>query len=62
LQPKSRVILIREGSNLDAESLKMVAEMARERGLQIIMERVSRGDECTIIITDGAVEREVKHG
>ena len=53
--PKLRILLIRDGSLLDDESLKLVAEMADERDGQIFMERVGDGPECQIVIEDGAV-------
>jgi len=62
MNPKLRILLIREGSLLDAKSLKMVAKMAEKADAQIWMERVSRGKECSVILEDGSVvEQEVSN-
>lgn len=55
LNPKLKVLLIRDGSLLDADSLRMVAEMAAEAEAQIWCERVSEGDEVSVVIEDGMV-------
>lgn len=55
MNPKLRVLLIREGSLLDTKNLEMVAKMAEKADAQIWIERVSRGSECSIIIEDGSV-------
>lgn len=55
LNPRLKVMLIRDGSLLDAKSLSLVAEMAAENDLQVWMERVSVGEECSVIIEDGEV-------
>lgn len=59
MNPKLRVLLIRDGSLLDAESLRLVAEMAEEAEAQVWMERVGDGAECSVVIEDGHV-REVR--
>ena len=70
LNPKSRVILIRQGSNLDHKMLRHIAELANARGLQVIMERVAffddDGNEIGVksdyLIEDGKVKNtETKH-
>lgn len=55
MNPKLRVLLIREGSLLDGKNLAMVAKMANDADAQIWIERVSKGKECSIIIEDGSV-------
>lgn len=62
LNPKLKVLLIRDGSLLDAASLAAVAKMAEEADAQVWLERVSTGDEVTVVIEDGAVaeDREEK--
>ena len=57
LNPKLRVILIRDGSLLDDNSMKMVAEAATAADAQVWVERVGKGEECSIIIEDGAVKQ-----
>lgn len=56
MNPDLKVILIRDGSLLDEDSLRSVAEMARAQGGQVWIERVGKGDECSVIIEDGQVE------
>lgn len=55
LNPKLKVILIRDGSLLDAQSLALVARMAEEGGAQVWVERVGKADACAVIIEDGEV-------
>lgn len=55
MNPRLKVLLIRDGSLLDGTNLKMVARMADESGHQIWMERVGKGKECSVIIEDGLV-------
>lgn len=56
LNPKLRVLLIRDGSLLDDENLKVVSEMAATRDAQIWLERVGTGGEVSVIIEDGMVK------
>jgi hypothetical protein len=53
--PKLRVAMIREGSMFDEDSLALIASLAEETGTQVFMERVGKGQECSIIIQDGEV-------
>ncbi|MGE4194688.1 MAG: AAA family ATPase [Pseudodesulfovibrio sp.] len=55
LNPKLKVLLIRDGSLLDSKSLAMVAEAAQEADAQVWIERVSKGSECSVIIEDGKI-------
>lgn len=55
MNPKLRILLIREGSLLDQKNLAVIAQMAEKADAQIWIERVSKGKECSIIIEDGAV-------
>lgn len=56
MNPTLRVMLIRDGSLLDDEHLEIVRKMAEEFDTQVFMERVSEGDECAVIISDGMVK------
>ena len=56
LNPRLRVFLIRDGSLLDDDSMQIIADMARESGSQVWIERVSTGSECSVIIEDGRVK------
>lgn len=55
LNPKLKVLLIRDGEKLDEDNLKIIQEMADEYDYQIWIERVGKGEECSIIIEDGMV-------
>lgn len=55
LNPELKVLLLRDGSRLDEENLKMVAQMAQAADAQVWIERVSKGEECSVIIEDGEV-------
>lgn len=56
LNPTFRVLLIRDGSLLDADNLKLVAELADKAGGQLLIERVGDDDNATIVIEDGEVK------
>ncbi len=51
-----KLLLIRDGSLLDADSLRMVEEMAKAADATIMIERVGEGAECSVIIEDGEVK------
>jgi len=53
--PKLRVILIRDGSLLDDNSLAAMAKLAEEYDAQVWMERVGAGAEVSVVIRDGKV-------
>ena len=55
MNPKFKVLPIRDGSLLDEKNLAMVAEMAAKAGGQIWIERVGKGAECSVVIEDGMV-------
>lgn len=56
LNPELRVMLIRDGSLLDEESMRLVAEMAEAAGAQVWVEVVSSGEDGVgIVIEDGQV-------
>jgi len=64
MNPTLRVMLIRDGSLLDDGNLRMIAEMAKEGGHQIWIERVGEGEECQVIIEEGEIayrEKEAAH-
>lgn len=53
LNPRLRVLLVRDASLLDAESLALVEQMAAERGGQVWLERVEQDGATTVLIEDG---------
>lgn len=56
LNPKLRVLLIRDGSLLDDESMTLIAKMAEEAKAQIWLERVGTDAHTSVIIEDGHVQ------
>ena len=62
LNPKLRVMMIREGGSLfaDETGLGLIAKLADEANAQVWIERPSLGSECSVIMEDGhAKEAEV---
>ncbi len=55
MNPRLKVLLIRDGSLLDSGSLATLAQMADESGCQVWIERVGDGEEVSVLIEDGMV-------
>lgn len=56
LHPRVRVMLVRDGSLLDDNSMRLLAELAAETGSQLWVEKVSSdGAGCSVLIEDGMV-------
>lgn len=55
MNPRLKVLLIRDASLLDEDGLRLVAEMAHDAGAQVWLERVGKDDATTVLIEDGAV-------
>lgn len=55
LNPALRVMLVRDGSLLDWKNLAAMRATAEELGLQIWIEKVGDGEECSIVMEDGEV-------
>jgi chromosome segregation ATPase len=53
-----RVMLVPDGSLLDEDSLKILAETAEQNDLQFIIERVGDGQEISVVIEDGEVKED----
>jgi len=53
LNPGLKTLLIREGSLMTVERLKLLGEIAAEHDGQLFVERVGEGAECSVIIEDG---------
>lgn len=53
--PSLRVLLVRDGSLLDDDGLRMLAELAAANDAQVWIERVGDGEECSVVIEDGHV-------
>jgi DNA repair exonuclease SbcCD ATPase subunit len=57
LNPRIKVLLVRDGSLLDEASMKLLAEAARDEEAQVFVERVSEtGEGCSLVIEDGEVK------
>lgn len=59
MNPKLRVMLIRDGSLLDAQSLQVVDEMATSAGVQVWLERVGTDGPTTYVIEEGRIKAPV---
>ena len=58
LNPNCGFILLDKLEQMDLETMKEFNTWLEQEGLQAIATRVSTGDECSIIISDGYVEGE----
>ena len=56
LNPKCGFVLLDKLEAMDLDTLKEFGAWLEQEGLQAIATRVSIGDECSIVITDGYVE------
>jgi DNA repair exonuclease SbcCD ATPase subunit len=56
LNPKLKILLIRDGSLLDDDNMKVVADMAQAADAQIWMERVGTDEHTSVVIEDGHVK------
>lgn len=54
--PELKIMLCRDGSLLDDDSLKALAALAAETNSQIWLERVGAGKECYVVIEDGSIK------
>lgn len=55
MNPKIKVIRIKDGSLLDAEHMKLIEKMAHEKDFQIWIEVTSNDDKIGIVISDGTI-------
>jgi len=55
MNPRLRVLLIRDASLLDKQSLALVAEMAKAANAQVWLERVEDDSATAVVIEDGMV-------
>ncbi|HEL1665519.1 TPA: AAA family ATPase [Streptococcus suis] len=61
LKPECGFVLIDKLEQMDQVTLNEFGEWLKREGLQAIATRVSTGDECSIIITDGYSEENPNH-
>jgi hypothetical protein len=59
LNPTLKVLLIRDGSLLDEDSMKLLLEMAKAADAQVWLERVGTDQTTSVIIEDGKVKEAV---
>jgi hypothetical protein len=55
LNPKFKVLLVRDGALLDDDKLRLIGEMAAAAGAQVWVEVVGDREACTVIIENGEV-------
>jgi len=55
LNPELRVLLIRDAEKLDADGMKLIAELAEEHNAQLWLERAGHSDPGAVVIEDGGV-------
>lgn len=55
LNPKLRLLLIRQGSLLDIQHQQLIAQLAEEHGFKVLMETVDDPDPDCILIEDGMI-------
>jgi len=60
LNPKLKVIRIRDGSLLDQDSMKLLAEIAEEQDYQVWVERVEESGKVGFVLEDGHIKREAQ--
>ena len=53
--PELRLMLIRDGSLLDEDGLRLVAEMAESADVQVLLEKVGTDGTGAVLIEDGEV-------
>jgi len=58
LNPTLQFAMIKDGSLLDQDSLADFTRIAAEHGFKLFVERVSRGKECTVVISEGELTEE----
>ncbi len=56
INPELRVLLIRDGSLLDKESLKLLREIVKSNDYQVWIEMVREDKGCSVVIEDGMVK------
>lgn len=57
MNPAVRVLLVRDGSLLDADAMQLLADMANEYDFQIFVERVDDNAPGAVVIEDGMVKQ-----
>ncbi len=61
MKPHLKVMLVRDGSLLDDNNLKLLEELAAQHSLQVWIERCSVGPEVQVLIEDGSIKGETSN-
>lgn len=56
LNPKLKVLMIKDGSLLDTDSMTAIREQVAEKGFQVWIERVGDADLGAVVIEDGEID------
>jgi energy-coupling factor transporter ATP-binding protein EcfA2 len=56
--PKLRVLCVRDGSLMDADSLELVDELAKANKFQVLIERVETDGNVSVVMEDGSASGE----
>lgn len=56
LNPKLKILMIRDASLLDDEAMAVLAAQAHEKGYQLWLERVGTGKEVSVLIEEGGAK------
>jgi hypothetical protein len=51
-----KLLLIDDAEKLDSDNVKIVMEMAKEKGFQVLMARVGSGETASVMIEDGQIK------
>lgn len=62
LNPKLRVIRVRDGSLLDKDSMEIVSEMAKDKDFQVWIEKVDDSGKVGFVLEDGSLKSKEKAG
>lgn len=57
MNPKLKLLIIKDGSLLDENSLRQVSQLAESNKGQVFLERVGAGAECSIVIRNGKADQ-----
>lgn len=56
MNPELRILLVRQGNDLDLKNLQLISDIADKYDVQIWLEKVMEHGECCVVIEDGHVK------
>lgn len=56
MNPKLKIMLIRDASLLDEDNMKMIEQIANDSNCQLWIERVGDDGKCSVVIEDGEIK------